>query len=169
MKSIHFSSRTLLAVLCIFAFLGCSRTTADLIDVISVEQEAKWESIILISWTWHPRVTVKFQNNSNKTIKNTIAVKCQFIVNDEIVGEDNQILHSEKGAPWGKGLSKTLEFNYSGTSISILDMAAKRENLYMPPRIKARIVYDDNSLVWEGYFEPERFNPDDPYNVKSNN
>lgn len=148
-------------------FVGCNKTTAELIDVVSVDADAKWEqSIIFISFTWHPKVTVKFQNNSNKTITNPIMVKCQFIENDEIVGEDSQILNSANGTPWENGLSKTLEFNYSGKTATVFDMAAK--NAVMPPRIKAKIFYDDNSPVWEGYFEPVAFNPDDPYGIRNN-
>lgn len=105
---------------------------SDMIDVVSVET-GWYDSRV-------PQVKVKFKNVSGKSIDDYIKVKYQFIEADEIIFEDNHFLHTGSQVAWDNGLIKTETFRSTSGY------------LYGGPRhvVRAKICYDDNSVIWEG-------------------
>lgn len=102
------------------------------IEVVSVETGWYGEQ--------RPQIKIKFRNISGDDIKDFIKVKYQFIEGDEVFDEGNEYLHASSDVNWENGISKTkvLRSDYG------YPLAGHRHNL------RAKVCYEDNSLVWEG-------------------
>lgn len=108
------------------------KSIADEIEVVSVETGWYGEQ--------RPQVKVKFRNNSGQTIDRFIKVKYQFVENDEVFDEGNTYLHSGADVDWDNGLVKTETFR----SAYGYPYGGHRH------KMKAKVCFEDNSLVWEG-------------------
>jgi hypothetical protein len=156
-------ARLTLSVILSVSLFGCDMvdSPSNLVDIVSVDADAKWDGLIA---TWHPMVKIKFKNKSGWAISKPIAVKYQFIIENEVVEEGKKMLHEETDPAWESGLYKTLDFDYWSICAldSMLDMKSMTQYKsgklpITPPRISAKIVFEDNSLIWEGKFEPLDF------------
>lgn len=111
------------------------KSIADDIEVVSVETGWYGEQ--------RPQVKIKFRNISGGPIDKFIKVKYQFVENDEVFDEGNAYLHSSADVNWDNGLAKTETY---------------RSNYGYPygghqHKVRAKICFEDNSLVWEGNVE----------------
>lgn len=105
---------------------------SDLIEVVSVE--TGWFN------EQRPQIKIKFRNKSGKSINDFIKVKYQFVEGDEVFDEGSQYLHSGSDVDWDNGLCKSCIFRSSyGYSLG------GQEH-----KVRAKVCFEDNSLVWEG-------------------
>lgn len=154
--AIRYLKTTIMKRLLIFVLplllLGCNNfsqkgTEKNVTEQREIEQEiplSKVIDVVSVETGWYneqrPQVKIKFKNNSGKAIHDYIRVKYQFVEGDEVFDEGYSYLHTSDDVDWNDGLSKTkiyrsaMGYRYGG-------------QLH---KVRAKICFEDNSLIWEG-------------------
>lgn len=142
------------SLLCLLlALTGCVRSVDQEMNSENEVEQAKGSEeqlmsnnieVVSVETGWYgeqrPQIKIKFRNISGDDIKDFIKVKYQFIEDDEVFDEGNEYLHASSDVNWETGISKTKIFR----SDYGYPLAGHRHNL------RAKVCYEDNSLVWEG-------------------
>lgn len=148
-SAVNMKKLVIVAVSAIVLFLSSCRYS-DRIEVVSVK--SGWYAGSIFA-----NVRVEFKNNSAFAINGDIKAKCQFIKDGEIISENSIWLHNSNDPDWENGMTKTRIF-VSPESLNSLDIF----NIFLdeaserPYPLKARIMYEDGSLIWDGDVEMTR-------------
>ncbi|WP_300956678.1 hypothetical protein [Muribaculum intestinale] len=144
----------IILLLVIFAMFGCveqregnsDKGVVETIDSTGLSRESRlFDDIEVMSVEagWYegqyPQVAIKFRNNSEKELDGYVKVKYQFVEDDEVFDEGFKFLHTASDVNWGSGLIKNRIFK-----------SYKGYNYWGNHKIKAKICFEDNSLIWEG-------------------
>lgn len=147
----------IILLLVIFAMFGCAeqregnsdKEVVETTDSTGLNRESRLFDdieVMAVETGWYegqyPQVAIKFRNKSEKELEDYIKVKYQFVEDNEVFYEDSRYLHAASDVNWGSGLIKNgIYKSYKGY------------NYWGNHKIKAKICFEDNSIIWEGEVE----------------